>query len=203
MMYRRYGRFSFCDYISSWLAIVFLFALVVVCFLTDTLVYLFILPLLVLIFMVWSIYEPNSERFLISDDTITITKGRKKQNVFIPSSPTFVISYADVCSSFAKRVNYGNQTFMLKGRYAISILQNTPIEITLAQLHSNYTRKYTNTTLEVYFDEKQYVYSFVGNQEILDKLIANRNCQIIIPESLFNQISIDLHQVNVYIDNGY
>ena len=185
MMYRRYGRFRFYDYISSWLAIVFLFALVVVCFLTDTLVYLFILPL------------------LVSDDTITITKGRKKQNVFIPSSPTFVISYADVCSSFAKRVNYGNQTFMLKGRYAISILQNTPIETTLAQLHSNFTRKYTNTTLEVSFDENQYVYSFVGSQEILDKLIANRNCQIIIPESLLNQTSIDIHQVNVYIDNGY
>ena len=203
MMYRRYGRFRFYDYISSWLAIVFLFVLVVICFLTDTLVYLFILPLLVLIFMVWSIYEPNGERFSISDDTITITKGRKKQNVSIPSSPTLVISYADICSSFAKRVSYGNQTFMLKGRYAISILQNTPIEITLAQLHSNFTHKYTNTTLEVSFDENQYVYSFVGNQEILDKLIANRNCQIIIPESLLNQISIDLHQVNVYIDNGY
>lgn len=202
-MYRRYGRFRFYDYISSWFAIVFLFVLVVICFLTDTLVYLFIPPLLVLIFVVWSIYEPNSERFLIFDDTITITKGRKKQNVSIPSSPTIVISYADVCSSFAKRVSYGNQTFMLKGRYAISILQNTPIETTLAQLHSNFTRKYTNTTLEVSFDETQYVYSFVGNQEILDKLIANRNCQIIIPESLFNQISIDIHQVNVYIDNGY
>ena len=203
MMYRRYGKFRFFDYTSTWLAIVFLFALLVVSLLTDIQFYLLIFPLVIIIAMAWSIYKPNSERFLISGDTITIMQGRKKQKVSIPFEPTLVVSYADICPSLAKRISYGNQTYMLKGRYAISILQKIPFETALAQLHLNYTRKYTNSTVEERFDESLYVYSFVGNQEMLDKLLANRNCQIIIPETLLNQISIDLHHINVYIDIGY
>ena len=203
MNYRRYGKFRFRDYTSAWLVIVFLFVLVVVGFLTDTQFYLLIWPLLLLMIMAWSIYKPNSERFLISGDTITIMQGRKKQEVSIPSEPTLVVSYADVCPPLAKRVSYGNQTYMLKGRYAISILQKIPLEIAIVRLHENYTRKYTNSTVEACFDEHLYVYSFVGNQEIVDKLIANNKCQIIIPESLLSQLPINLNQINAHIDTGY
>ena len=203
MKYRRYGKFRFSDYTSAWLVIVFLFVLVVVGFLTDTQFYLLIWPLLLLMIMAWSIYKPNSERFLISGDTITIMQGRKKQEVSIPSEPTLVVSYADVCPPLAKRVSYGNQTYMLKGRYAISILQKIPLEIAIVRLHENYTRKYTNSTVEACFDEHLYVYSFVGNQEIVDKLIANNKCQIIIPESLLSQLPINLNQINAHIDTGY
>ena len=203
MEYRRYGKFHFSDYASAWLSIVFLFVLVVVGFLTDTQIYLLFWPLLLIIIMIWSIYKPNSERFLISSDTITIMQGRKKKKVSIPSEPTLVISYADVCHPLAKCISYGNQTYMLKNRYAISILQNIPLETAFERLHQNYTRKYTNSTVEAYFDERLYVYSFVGNQKLLDKLLTNRNCQIIIPATLLNQISIGLHQINVHIDTGY
>ena len=203
MKYRRYGKFRLRDYTSAWLAIVFLFILVVVGFLTDTQFYLLIWPLLLLMIMAWSIYKPNNERFMISGDTITIIQGRKEQKISIPSEPTLVVSYADVCPPLAKRISYGNQTYMLKGRYAISILQKIPLETALMRLHQNYARKYTTSTVEECFDEHLYVYSFVGNQEILDKLLANRNCRIIIPETLLNQISIDLHQINVHIDTGY
>lgn len=203
MKYRRYGKFRFCDYISAWLVIVFLFVLVVDGFLTDTQFYLLIWPLLFLMIMAWSIYKPNSECFLISGNTITIIQGRKKQKVSIPSEPTLVVSYADVCPPLAKRIGYGNQTYMLKGRYAISILQKIPLETALMRLHRNYTRKYTISTVEACFDEYLYVYSFVGNQEMFDKLISNRNCQIIIPETLLNQISIDLRHQKVHIDLGY
>ena len=203
MKYRRYGKFRFRDYTSAWLVIVFLFVLVVVGFLTDTQFYLLIWPLLLLMIMAWSIYKPNSERFLISGDTITIMQGRKKQKVSIPSELTLVVSYADVCPPLAKRMSYGNQTYMLKGRYAISILQKIPLETALVRLHQNYTNKYTTSTVEACFEEYLHVYSFVGNQELLDELVSNKNCQIIIPETLLNQISIDLHQINAYIDTGY
>lgn len=204
MKYRRYGKFRFCDYTSAWLVIVFLFVLVVVGFLTDTQFYLLIWPLLLLMIMAWSIYKPNSERFLISGDTITIMQGRKKHKVSIPSEPTLVVSYADVCLPFARHIGcYGNQTYMLKDRYAISILRCIPPETVLDRLHQDYASKYTNTTIEMCFDEHLYVYSFVGNQEILDKLISRDNSQIIIPETLLRQIAIDLHQINVHVDVGY
>ena len=203
MNYKRYGKFNFFDYISTWFAIVFMLALAAIGYLVNVSYYLLIIPLLYSMIMLWSIYLSNSERFFISDDTITIIQGRKKQKVSIPSEPILVVSYADVCPPLAMRMSYGNQTYMLKGRYAISILQKMPLETALVRLHQNYTRKYTTSTVKACFDEYLYVYSFVGDQEIVDKLLANRKCQIIIPETLRNQIAIDLHQTNAHIDTGY
>lgn len=201
MNIRRYGKFKFCDYISAWFAITFLFVLVVVGFLTDTQFYLSIWPLLLIVIMALSIFSPNNESFLLSGDTIMIMKGKKKQKVSIPPEATLIVSYADVCPTFAKRISYGNQTYILRGRYAISILQKMPMETILEQLHRNYTHKYTNSIVESCFDE--YVYSFVGNQELLDKLVANKKYQIIIPETLLKQISIDINRINLHIDSGY
>ncbi len=203
MKYRRYGKFRFRDYISAWFAIVFLFVVVVSCFLTGTQFYLLIWPLLFIMIMAWSVYRPNSERFSISSDTITMIQGRKEQTVSIPSEPTLVVSYADVCPPLDKRISAGSPAYTLKGRYAISILQKLPLETAFERLHKNYTRRYTNNTVEDCFDEPLYIYSFVGNQELFDELLANRNCQIIIPETLLNQISIDLPPINVHIDIGY
>lgn len=203
MEYRRYGRFRFRDYLSAWFAIVFLFAVAVSGFFADIQFFLTIWPLVLSMIMAWSIYKPNRERFSIFGDTITILQGRKKKKVTIPSEPTLIVSYADVCPPLAKRIGYGNQTYMLKGRYAVSILQKIPLETALKRLHQNYTRKYAISTVEASFEEYLYVYSFVSNQELLDKLLDGRNCQIIIPETLLNQISIDLRQKNVHIDTGY
>lgn len=203
MLYRRYGKFRFRDYTSAWFIIAFLFVLVVFGFLTNTPFYLLIWPLLLLMVMAWSIYKATSECFFISGNTITIIQGRKKQKVTIPSEPTLIVSYADVCPPLAKRISCGNQTYMLKGRYAISILQQIPLETAFERLHQNYARKYTNSTVEEDFEEYFYVYGFVGTQDILNKLISDRNCQIIIPETLTHQISIDLYQTNVHIDAGY
>ena len=203
MKYRRYGKFYFSDYISTWFAIAFLFVLVVDGFFTGIQLYLLIWPLLLIFIMTWSIYKPNREYFWISGDTITIMRGKKKHTVSIPVEPTFVLSYADVCPPLAKRLRCGNQTYILKGRYAISILQKLPLETVVERLHQNYTSKYMTSTVEECFNENFYVYSFVCNQEILDKLLSNRNCQIIIPESIGNQISIDLQSVKVHIDTGY
>lgn len=201
-MYRRYGEFRFRDYISVWFAISLLLVLMVVCVLTKIQVYWLIWPLFFILIMGWSIYKPNSECFLIFSDTITVVQGRQKRNITIPSEATIILSYADVCPPLAKRIGYGNQTYMLKGRYSISILQKIPLETVFNRLHQNHAYKYTNSTVEACFDEYLYVYSFVGNQEILDKLVANRNYQIIVPETLVHQISIDLHQINVHVDAG-
>ena len=203
MKYRRYGKFYFSDYISTWFAIAFLFVLVVDGFFTDIKFYLLIWPLLFIFIMAWSIYKPNREYFCISGDTITIIQGRKKHTVSIPVEPTFIVSYADVSSPLAKRLSRANQTYILKGRYAISILQKLPLETVVERLHKNHTSKYMTSTVEECFNENSYVYSFVCNQEILDKLLSDRNCQIIIPESIRNQISIDLQRIKVHIDTGY
>ncbi len=202
MEHWRYGKFRFRDYISSLFAIAFMLVLVVIGFLTSTRFTLLIGPLAFLVIMVWSLYIPNRERFSISGDIITTIQGRKKRGIVIPHEPTLVVSYADVCLQFAKGINCGNQTHLLKGRYAVSILRNMPLETALKQLHQKYMRKYTNSTIEAVFDDYQYVYSFVCNQELL-QLVTHRSCQIIIPETLLHQLLIDSSQANIFIDTGY
>lgn len=203
MKYRRYGKFRFCDYKSAWFAIAFYLVLMIIGLLLKTQICLLFVPLIIILIMVWSIYKPNSERFLISEDTITVMRYRTQQTIAIPYETTLIVSYADVCPPIAKRISFGNQTYMLKGRYAISILQKIPLESALERLHQNYAYKYTNSMVEEYFDGELYVYSFVGNQEILDKLLTNKKCQMIIPETLLSQISINSPKVNIYVDNGY
>lgn len=203
MEYLRYGGFRFSDYTSAWFAMVFLFVLVIVGFLTDTPFYLLIWPLLFSVIMAWSIYKPNRERFWISDDTITIIQGVRKQKVAIPTEATVIVSYADVCPPLARRVSYGNQTYMLKGRYAVSILHKMPLETVLGCLHRNYARKYTTSTIEFCFDEWCHVYSFVCTQELLDQLLTKGYYQLIIPESLLERVSINHNTASVYVDAGY
>ena len=52
------------------------------------------------------------------------------------------------------------------------------------------------------FDDYRYIYGFVCNQSQIDRLIANQNCLLIIPESLQEKISVDQSIVDVHIDSG-
>lgn len=203
MEYHRYGKFSFSDYIGAWFAIFFLLALVVGGLIMHIPLYLLIWPLIFSTMMAWSIYKPNHERFYISGDIIAIKRGSKTQEITIPNEPTLIVSYADLCPPLAMRTSYGNETYMLKGKYAISILQKMPLETVLERLHPKYARKYTSSTIEAYFDEYLFIYSFVCNQALLDQLLTNRHCQLIIPESLLERVTINHSEVNVHIDTGY
>lgn len=202
MNYRRYGKFNFFDYISAWFAIVFMLVLVAIGYLIDAPYYLLIIPLLFSMIMLWSILSPNRERFLISGEVILKIHGKYKRAIQIPNNPILVLSHADISSSFAKQISHGNQSYLLKGRYTVSILQNMPLETVLDALHQNNAKKYTTTTVELTFREGQFVYSFVCNQELLEQLVANLACRIIIPETLLQYVDIDLHQ-NVFLDYGY
>ena len=91
----------------------------------------------------------------------------------------------------------------MKGKYAISILQKMPLDEALKALHSNYIQKYTNNTIETVFSDCRYIYSFVCCQSLLDELLTNRKCLLIIPESLSKVISFEPSIENVYIDLGH
>lgn len=203
MEYHRYGRFSFGDYISTWFAILFMLILVVSGFLTHVQVYLLIWPFVFSLMMVWSIYKPNSERFTISHDIITVICGRRKKQIEIPNEATLILAYADICPPLAKHVSIGNQTYLLKGKYAIVILQKLPLETVLEGLHPPFARKYTSSAIEEWLGENSFVYSFVCDQVLLEQLLTHRECQVIIPESLLGYVSFNHSKVNVHIDIGY
>lgn len=205
MEYRRYGKLRFGDYCSAWIGTAIIFVLIIITSVTGAPLFLILYALTLAVYMLYSIFIPNSERFSICDNVIITKKGRKKQEIAIPVELTLIVSYADLCTSLAKRVSIGNQTYMLKNKCAVSILQKIPLETALEGLHPKYAWKYTNTMIEECFDDYRhvYIYSFVCDQNLLDKLIGDRECLLIIPESLSDRVSVNSSNVNVYIDTGY
>ena len=203
MTHNRYGRFSFGDYKSAWLAITIMLAAAATVCLINLPHYL-IIPLLGIAFvMAWSIYMPNRERFILSGDIITIINGGTKRQFTIPHEITLVLSYADAPTPLAKRVDVGNETFWLKDRYAVSIIRDVPLASALKRLHSSSAHRYFNSAIEKWFRPEDFLYSFVCNQSLLDQLISGRECLLIIPESLRDKISVDPRTVNEHIDMGY
>lgn len=130
----------------------------------------------------------------------------KKKNVIekviLPSKLTIVISYADVCTDLAKRVGLLNQTYMLNGRWAISLLNEMPVGEVLEHLHGKYAWRYTNCWVEKLLKPK-FIYSFVCDQDMLEKVLFNENYTLILPETLLDKIDTRRLKGKIYIDKGF
>ena len=202
MKFFRYGKFSFADYWGSWISIIILLAYSVCCIVLHlSLIFVFFSLVYAFIWLIKILMTIN-ESFMIVDNDIIISKIGKAQKIPIPSELTLIISYADVCPPLAIRTATGKQTHILKDKFAISILTKMPLDITLETLHKNRIEEYTNSIIQTTFNDYRYIYSFVFNQFLLDSLICNRDCILILPQSLVEKITVDLNYTNtiVYID---
>lgn len=200
-MYYRYGKFKFRDVWVSFLVIaIWMFCSVVCIVLKMSLIFSIILMFFALIRCL-TILLPYREKFDLLADSIIVYKGKRKKEINIPKEITIIVSYADICPPFAVRTMDGNQTHILKDKYAVSIIENVSIDDALEAVHRAYIQKYTTSTIKSVFPEWRYVYGFVCEQQMLDKIISNRKCQIIIPRSLAEKISINPDVVKVYIDD--
>lgn len=202
MKFFRYGKFSFADYWGSWISIIILLAYSVCCIVLHlSLIFVFFSLVYAFIWLIKILVTIN-ESFMIVDNDIIISKIGKAQKIPIPSELTLIISYADVCPPLAIRTATGKQTHILKDKFAISILTKMPLDITLETLHKNRIEEYTNSIIQTTFNDYRYIYSFVFNQFLLDSLISNRDCILIVPQSLVEKITVDLNYTNtiVYID---
>lgn len=199
----RYGKFRFRDYCISWFAIALLLFFSIASIILDLSPVFIIFPMAYAVAWLWIILAPHCEQFILCKESIIVFYGKKTHTIDLPSELTLVVSYADICPPLAKRTAVGNQTHILKDKYAISILQKTSLNVALEALHRNYVQKYTTSRIQTIFDDYRYIYSCVCSQSLIDALIANRNYVLIIPESLLEVVSIDSSIVNVYIDMGY
>ena len=203
MEHRRYGEFRFNDYCASWIGIAALLIFAVVSLALKLHFLLAVFPSLYAIIWIWTVLAPNIEKFSISSEKIIVKKGRKKEEIPIPSKLCLVVSNVDICPPLAIRTPTGNETHILKDKYAVSVLKAMPLEDALMGLHRNNMHKYTTSTIQRNFDDCRYIYCFVCDRVLLDKLIDNRECQLIIPESLLERVPINRGKVNLHIDVGY
>lgn len=203
MRYKRLGKFRFEDYYSSWVSIVILLLFSTVS-MTLELPFLFVVfPSLYAIVWFGIILFPHSEQFTINSDSISVFKGGQTKIIHLPAELTLIVSYADVCPPLSIRTAFGNQTHILKGRFAVSILQKMPVEVALETLHQNHIQKYTTSSIKTIFDDYRYIYSFVCNQFLVDFLLDSKKCFLIVPESLAKVITFESSVENVYIDPGH
>ena len=200
MKYPRYGKFQFFDYVSGWVAIVAYLTLGIGGLFTDIQYCFLALPILFSVITAWSIYKPHTEHFIFNDGTFTTIKGKKSKTIDIPDGALFVIAYADVWPPLAKRIG-SLKTYFLKGRFSVIILNNISLSDFFDKMHTKFTFKYTNSTVEL-CAEDAFIYSFVCTQEILDKLPIKETHQVIIPESLMQKVTIGKNAA-VIVDRGF
>lgn len=203
MKYRRYGAFRLSDYWASWIGIASLLIFAISSFVLRLSWWITVFSSGYAVLWTWMIISPSRERFYLSSQEITVIKRGKKQCIHFPSDVCLIISYADIRPPFAMRTASGNETHILKGRYAVSILQRMPLNDALDRLHKGYLRRYTTSTIRACFEEFRYIYCFVCDNELLDLILHDKNCLLIVPESLASQVSTNHPNVTVHIDAGY
>ncbi len=194
LYFKRYGKFNYRDYLSAWVAMLFLWLL------SFSLIYIgeFSFGIIIIsLTLLWilSIFIPYFEFFYIESGKIYVHKGLSKHNFEI-TNKTLIISYTDI--HFPLEI----QSYILKNKYSVSIVQQDDIALVSNMLHKNHVKKYTNNTIENNFGNC-FNYSFVCNQQILNQLLEN-NVKVIIPESLIGVFNFDnIKQCKVYFDLGY
>lgn len=195
----RYGKFRFSDYWISWIGIMIMTLFSVLFLILDPSI-ISVFPMACAAVWLWSIVWPHCEQFIFSNDSITVFKGKKKFDINLPPEVTIVVSRADIAPLFSVRTATREQTHVLSDKYAVSILQKMPTETVLESLHRNHLRTYSMSTIRNSFDDTRFIYSFACNQSLLNRILENRKCSMIIPQSLLEEISINTSVVDVYID---
>ncbi len=200
MKNHRYGKFRFSNYYSSYVAVLFLMTFSITSIVLDLSLLLAVFSAAYAAIWLWTILTPHCEQFTICKDSIIAYAGRKSQTIRLPRKLTLVISYADICPPFAMRTAVEKQTHILKNVYAVSILKEMPVDVVLETLHRNHVKQYTTSTIRRSFDDYLFIYSFVCSQALFDELASNRECLLVIPESLSSKVSFDSNLVKVHID---
>lgn len=203
MKTKRLGKFNFTDYIGSWGAVAIYLLCSIASFVLDLSILYVIVPLVCATIRLTTLLLPHYEQFSIHDDSIEVYWGRRRKKIHLPSELTIIVAYADVCPPLAIHTAFGNQTHILKGKYSVSILQEVPIKDVLEVLHQSRIQKYTASSIRTLFGGYRYIYDFVGNQFLLDTLLSQKKCLLIIPESLTKEIAVVQNAENVYIDPGH
>lgn len=196
----RYGIFNASDYCITWISVVFLLLFSVASLILDLSFFFVAVPIAYDLILLWKILIPHTEQFVLNKNEIIVYKGKKEYLIALPTKITLVVSYADICPPFAKRISLWNQTHILKDKYAVSILRDISPERVFDTLHQCPAQQYTTSTVQTVFDDYQYIYSFVCNQSLIEKLVARKQCVVIVPQSLFSKVSIDSKKAEVYID---
>lgn len=197
----RYGKLNADDYIFIFLpgGVIIAASLFLLMIGDDTSLLYSYVGLVIGISLIAAAIFPRLERYSISEDKICISRGLASGEISLPVEMLIIISDADLASNPAAKFR------VLHGRCAVTILHKLPIEFVLHKIHKNHSTWYTNATIEATC-ASEYVYSYVVEENMLGDLLSERNCTVIIPESLeykFRGVFASHPRAVLYIDYGH
>ncbi|MBQ9083899.1 MAG: hypothetical protein IJY28_10485 [Clostridia bacterium] len=222
----RYGKFRVRDYGFLLAGAAFVLALgiggLASGVFADEDTWLAVWPIVFGVGLIWSVVAVNMERFTLSDNIITVRRGRHTRDIRIPDDALLVISHADAWLPLGRRIGSAKDSVILKGRIGVTILQHMPLETALERLYIpksewylRYLRHpaivyrtgaapfYCMSSVEQLFDEgayRQYLYSFECDDALLQELMTGRHCQVIVPENLLPHVPAEQDVARVHID---
>ena len=164
---------------------------------------LIILPFLCSLIRGLSIIAPRFESFKIEGDSIYAYTFYRSRQISIPDELVLVFSLADLCPPLAVPTAIGKETHILKDKIAVNVLGHLNVYSVLEVLHRHKMRTCTMSSVKYSFDEYQFIYSFVCDKPVLEELMNNRKCHVIVPRSLVDQVNrlTNITAIHVY-DNS-
>lgn len=150
---------------------------------------------------VLSFLSHRIQRFSLCADKVTIKKWFKKEEIALPYELTIIISYVEYPSSISLTNPYGTTTNqssvdIIPGKYAISLLEKTATEEIMKQIHRCCLPLSQKLIRRVFPD--QYIFSFNGDRMLLNQLLLEHSCNVIIPEYLQVFTNIEEKDIHVY-----
>ena len=199
---KRYGKFSFLDYIGSWIVIAFLLIFSIIYSFFELPIVFAIIPIAFALARFITILYPHTESYILNDNSIVCYSLFKRSvTIELPTELTLIISPVDIAPPLAIRTAVGNQTHILKDKYAVTVLRDMQLNSVLEKLHRPYVGHYTTSIIQHLFDEYLYLYSLVIDNNVLDTLLKNRRCLLIIPDYLSDKIPINASAAQVFVDS--
>lgn len=202
MKYRRYGKIKLKNHLSNCFFDLFFLLLGIIGISIGTVGISGAIFIGIAIFDIILTLIPYKEKFSLNQGNCTVYKKGKSKSINLPSKVIIVISYADMCTDLAKRVTLYNSTYMLKGEWAVSLLEDISVEKVIERLHDNGAWRYTNCWVE-YLLKHNFIYNFVCNQSMLEEILCNKDYTLIIPETLLHLIDTEKLKGDIYVDKGF
>lgn len=202
MTYKRYGKIRLQNHLSTCCFSLFYILFGIGGIIIGNVLVVGTVFISVSIVNIICILIPYRESFSVNETNFCIYKNNTSIEKNIPKKMIAVVSYADICTDLAKRVTLLNQTYMIKGEWAVSILEDVEINKVIKQIHGKGAKRYTNCWIEELL-KQHFIYSFVCDQSLLEEVLSDKDYTLIIPETLSNDINTKKLKGAIYIDRGF
>ena len=199
----RYGGFRLIENIWTIIGIAVLWIYVIISLILDVSYAFTLCPAFLATICMWQLIRLHMEQFTLQEDAIISYVWKNTRIINLPSELTLIVSCADVHIPLDAPAFFRPVSKVAKRKYSISILQQVQPSYAINMIHNVQVDKYAMSIIRRIFDGHQFIYDFVCNQHMLEQLIRNRTCSLIVPKSLLNEVCIDSMDVDLIVDEEY